>query len=397
METPSPLSQSGRSGKAPCIRTCFAPLSDPRRRRKRIRHPLLNLVVIALCGTIAGADGWEDIAIFADERREWLARFLDLSKGLPSHDTLGRVFAALDPIAFQKCLVAWIDGLHRATKGQVIAIDGKAAKEAMIRAGDQGPLMLVSAWATENRVLLGQVTGPEGSGECAALPKLLELLDLNGAIVTLDALGCQRGLVRQIVDQGGDYLISVKGNQDRLYKAVQRAFDDALEAEGGDGETIKTQRTRDTSHGRDDVRVIAVLEVPKDSPDQEQFDQWSGLQTLVMATREGEDSTGTRYLGVRYFISSLPAKAKRLADVVRSHWRIENELHWVLDVEFGEDRSRARQKNSQANLGALRRTALSLLKNAPGLKGSTHSKRLRAAYNGNVLETVLFASEARQD
>jgi predicted transposase YbfD/YdcC len=394
METPSHLPRSSRSGKVPCIRTCFESLPDPRLRRNRIRHPLLNLVVIALCGTIAGADGWEDIAIFADERQEWLARFLDLSMGLPSHDTLGRVFAALDPIAFQKCLVAWIDGLHRATKGQVIAIDGKAAKEAMIRAGDQGPLMLVSAWATENRVLLGQVTGPEGSGECAALPKLLELLDLNGAIVTLDALGCQRGLVRQIVDQGGDYLISVKGNQDRLHKAVQRAFDDALEA---DVESIQTQRTRDTSHGRDDVRVIAVLEVPKGSPDQEQFDQWSGLRTLVMATREGEDSTGTRYLGVRYFISSLPAKAKQMANVVRSHWRIENEMHWVLDVEFGEDRSRARQKNSQANLGALRRTAVSLLKNAPGLKGSTHSKRLRAAYNGNVLESVLFGCEVRQD
>jgi predicted transposase YbfD/YdcC len=300
----------------------------------------------------------------------------------------------LDPIAFQKCLVTWIGGLHRTTKGQVIAIDGKAAKEAMIRAGDQGPLMLVSAWATENRVLLGQVAGPEGSGESAALPKLLELLDLKGAIVTLDALGCQRKLVRQIVDQGGDYLISVKRNQAQLHAAVQRTITDAVEVGGA---SIQTHRTEDTSHGRNDVRVIAVLEVPDDSLDREQFDQWSGLRTLVMAMRDGEDSTGKRYSGVRYFISSLPANAKQLAQVVRDHWRVENELHWVLDVEFGEDRNRARQKNSQANLGALRRTATSLLKNAPGLKGSTHSKRLRATYNEKVIETVLFGREIRQD
>lgn len=378
----------------PCIRTCFASLPEPRRRRKRIRHPLLNLIVIALCGAIAGADTWEEIESFAEDRKEWLARYLDLSNGLPSHDTLGRVFAALDPIAFQKCLVAWIEGLHRVTKGQVIAIDGKAVREAMIRAGDQGPLMLVSAWATENHVLLGQVAGPEGSGESAALPKLLELLDVRGAIVTMDALGCQRALTRQIVDQGGDYVISVKGNQEGLHKAVQAAFEVALEA---GGQALKTQRSLDTSHGRNDCRVIAVLEIPDDSPDREQFRQWAGLRTVVMATREGEDSTGKCYTGVRYFISSLPPKVKRLAAVVRSHWSIENEMHWVLDVAFREDRSRARAKNSQANLGAMRRTAVSLLKNAPGMKGGVHHRRQRAGWSTANLEAVLFAREVGQD
>jgi predicted transposase YbfD/YdcC len=346
--------------------------------------------VITLCGAIAGADSWEEIESFANDRKDWLAKFLDLSNGVPSHDTLGRVFAALDPIAFQKCLVAWISGLHEATKGQVIAIDGKAVREAMARAGDQGPLMLVSAWASENRILLGQVPGPEGSGESAALPKLLELLDLQGSIVTLDALGCQRALTRQIVDQGGDYVISVKGNQAALQKAVHSAFKAAGKLDDG---SLKVQESHDSSHGRTDQRVVTVLEIPKDSPDREQFAQWAGLRTLVRVTRKGKDSTGKKHKGTRYFISSMPPTIKRLAKVVRSHWSIENELHWTLDVAFREDRSRARAKHSQANLGAMRRTAVSLLRNTPGLKGGVHHRRQRAAWSTEILEAVLFGRE----
>jgi DDE_Tnp_1-associated/EF hand len=187
------------------IHKFFASLPDPRRRRRRVKHPLLNLVVIAICGTIAGADDWEEIVQFARDRREWLSRFLDLSKGVPSHDTFGRVFAKLDPVAFQKCLLAWVQRLHELTQGQVIAIDGKVAREAMARAGDQGPMTLVSAWATANHICLGQVAGETGSNELGALPKLLDLLNLDGAIVTLDALGCQKEIVVKIVDKGGDY------------------------------------------------------------------------------------------------------------------------------------------------------------------------------------------------
>jgi predicted transposase YbfD/YdcC len=384
----------------PCIRECFASLPDPRRRLGKVRHPLLNIVVVALCGTIAGADSFEEIAAFAEKRRDWLGRFLDLSDGLPSHDTLERVFAALNPVAFQKCLVDWIGRLHEVTRGQVIAIDGKAVREAMKRSSDQGPLMLVSAWATENRVFLGQIAGPKGSGESAALPKLLELLELEGAIVTLDALGCQRSLVRQIVEQKGNYLISVKGNQRQLLSAVEATFETAetAEAENESNQSrLKTRTMHEASHGRNDDRVATVMKIPVDSPHREQFEQWSGLKTVVRMTRTGTNSKGQPHSGVRYFITSLAADAKRLAEAVRSHWGVENELNWTLDVAFREDHSRARAENEQANLGAVRRTALSLLKHAPGLKGSMHCKRQQAAWDEGTLENVLFGprSDAR--
>jgi len=377
------------------IRRFFVSLPDPRHRRSRIKHPLINLVVIALCGTIAGADTWEEIVQFAHDHRAWLARLLDLSPGIPSHDTFGRVFAALDPIAFQRCLLAWVQRLHEVTAGQVIAIDGKAAREAMARAGEQGPLTLVSAWATANGICLGQVAAPKGSNELGALPPLLELLDLHGAIVTLDALGCQKDLVRQIVDQEGDYVIAVKGNQEKLQAAVHAAFEAAFEAEvSGGGRATRTCSARDASHGRRQTRDVVALEVPASFPDK---DQWPGLRSLVLVVRESEGSDGKSSSGVRYFISSLPAKAKRLADVIRKHWLIENGLHWTLDVTFREDRNRARDEHAQANLGMLRRTALSLLKNAAGLKGSMHCRRQQAAWNHETLEKILFGQQAGQN
>jgi predicted transposase YbfD/YdcC len=395
MATSSRLSPSD----VPSIRTCFANLPDPRRRQNKVRHPLLNIVVIALCGTIAGADGFEEIEAFAETHRDWLAGFLDLSEGVPSHDTMERVFAVLNPVAFQKCLVDWIGRLHEVMRGQVIAIDGKAVREAMKRSTDQGPLMLVSAWATESRVFLGQVAGPKGSGESAALPKLLELLDLEGAIVTLDALGCQRSLVRQVVEQKGDYLVSVKGNQGPLLTAVQATFAAAEKAEAAKSTAHGLERRRvcEASHGRKDERVATVLEIPEDSSHREQFEQWSGLRSVARVTRTGTDSKGRTHSGVRYFITSLGADAKRLAEVVRGHWSIENEMNWTLDVAFREDKSRARTDDEQANLGAVRRTALSLLKNAPGLKGSVHCKRQQAAWNVDILECVFFGRQVTQD
>ena len=285
--------------------------------------------------------------------------------------------------------------LHEVTQGRVIAIDGKVTREAMARAGDQGPMTLVSAWATENHVFLGQVAGPKGSNELGALPKLLELLDLHGAIVTLDALGCQKEIVRQIVDQGGDYVISVKGNQEKLQAAVHAAFNAAVEAVGTNAAPMMpTQHTQEASHGRQDHRVVAVLGAPNDFPDRE---QWPGLKSLVMVTRETEDSSGKAHLGTRYFISILSPTVKRLAKAVRSHWAIENEMHWVLDVAFREDPNRARTEHAQANLGVLRRTALSLLKNTPGLTGSIHCRRQQAAWNETTLENVLLGRQTSED
>ena len=365
------------------IRRFFAALPDPRRRPTRVKHPLLTLVVIALCGTIAGADTWEEIVQFAHDRHDWLARLVDLSAGIPSHDTFGRVFAALDPLAFQKCLLNWVQRLHKVTNGQVIAIDGKVAREAMARAGDQGPMTLVSAWASANHVFLGQVAGAKGSNELGALPKLLELLDLHGAIVTLDALGCQREIVAQIVDQGGDYVIAVKGNQEKLEAAVHAALADALES----SEALPTLTRLEETHGRQERRLYTVLAVPKDFVE---LEQWKGLKSLVMVAREYVDSKGETHAGVRYYISSLPAQVKRIAAAVRGHWGIENSMHWILDVAFREDRNRARADDAQANLGIFRRTALTLLKNSDGLKGSIHCRRQQAAWNNETLEKVIF-------
>jgi predicted transposase YbfD/YdcC len=369
------------------IHKFFASLPDPRRRRRRVKHPLLNLVVIAICGTIAGADDWEEIVQFARDRREWLSRFLDLSKGVPSHDTFGRVFAKLDPVAFQKCLLAWVQRLHELTQGQVIAIDGKVAREAMARAGDQGPMTLVSAWATANHICLGQVAGETGSNELGALPKLLDLLNLDGAIVTLDALGCQKEIVAKIVDKGGDYVISVKGNQEKLEAAVHATLGAAMEA-GAETPTITRVEQK---HGRKERRLYTVLEVPDDFAE---LAQWKGLKSLVMVAREYTDAKGETRTGVRYYISSLPAEVKRIAAAVRGHWAIENSMHWVLDVTFREDRSRARADNAQANLGVLRRTAISLLKNTEGLEGSMHCRRQQAAWNDATLEKILFGGKS---
>jgi len=368
------------------IRKFFASLPDPRRRRTRVKHPLLTLVVIALCGTIAGADTWEEIVQFARDRHDWLARLVDLSAGIPSHDTFGRVFAALNPVAFQKCLLNWVQRLHEVTQGQVIAIDGKVAREAMARAGDQGPMTLVSAWASANHVFLGQVAGPKGSNELGALPKLLELLDLHGAIVTLDALGCQKEIVAQIVDQGGDYVIAVKGNQEKLEAAVHATLGAALAA----NQTLPTITRLEEKHGRQERRLYTVLEVAKDFAE---LEQWKGLKSVVMVAREYVDAKGQMHTGTRYYISSLPGQVKRIAAAVRGHWGIENGLHWVLDVAFREDRNRARADHAQANLGIFRRTALTLLKNTEGLEGSIHCRRQQAAWNNATLEKVIFGSQ----
>lgn len=364
----------------------FKTLPDPRHHRGKIVHPLLTIVVLALCGTIAGADDFEMIVTFAKERFEWFAKIVDLSNGIPSHDTFERVFARLDPLAFQRCLLQWVQALHKATGGKVIAIDGKAVREAMNRSKDKGPLCLVTAWACANHLLLGQVAGPEGSNELGALPALLELLELNGAIVTLDALGCQKAIVKQIVDQKGDYVIAVKENQEKLYEAVLDSFEKAFN--GAPLPASQTHETTEQGHGRVEKRTVTVIEVPEALEEKE---QWSAMRSFVMVTRETTTKKSAEpIVGVRYYISSLLPKAKTLGEIVRGHWGIENQLHWQLDVSFREDTSRARQKNAQANLGIVRRVALSLIKNTANLKGSVKSKRHQAGWSEKTLEAILF-------
>lgn len=370
------------------IRKFFAKLPDPRRRVSRVRYRLLSLIVIAVCATIAGANTCEEIALFARTHRHWLARLVDLPEDgqVPAHDTFDRVLSALDAVAFQKCLLAWLGALHENTPG-LIAIDGKAAREAMARAGDQGPLTLVSAWASANHLFLGQVAAAPGANELEAIPRLLELLQLQDAIVTLDALGCQQAIVEQIVEQGGDYVIAVKSNQPKLEAAVRQMFDQALVEEPVKAATLLK---KDNRRGRQETRCYVALPVPRDVPE---FDNWSSVKSLVTVTREYVDASGATQSGTRYYISSLPAEVKLLAQAVRSHWKVENQLHWVLDVTFREDRNRSRLENVQANLGVLRRVALSLLKNTPELKGSIDSRRKQAGWDEPTLEKVLFGRQ----
>ncbi len=374
------------------IKKFFAKLRDPRRRVTRVRYRLLSLIVIAVCATIAGANDSEEIALFARTHRVWLARLIELPddpKQVPSHDTFDRVLSALDPIAFQKCLLAWLQSLHQHTQG-LIAIDGKAAREAMARAGDQGPLTLVSAWASANHLFLGQVAGASGSNELEAIPRLLELLALEGAIVTLDALGCQQHIVEQIVENKGDYVIAVKGNQPTLEAAVHKALDNALSQDPVTGATLMKE---DNRRGRRETRLYVAVPVPTEVPE---FDEWIGASSLVSVTREYLDAKGQMQTGTRYYISSLPPKVKLLAQAVRGHWKVENQLHWVLDVTFREDHNRSRAGHAQANLGVLRRVALSMLKNAPQLKGSIDSRRKQAGWDEATLEKVLFGREVSE-
>lgn len=378
------MSQSSPLSKV-AITRFFKNLPDPRCHQGKVIHPLINIVVIALCATIAGADEYETMVEFATIRRAWFAKFLDLTNGIPSHDTLGRVFANLDPIQFQRCLLSWIKALHESTEGKIIAIDGKAARQAMNRSQDKGPLCLVTAWASANHMLLGQVAGPEGSNELGALPPLLDLLDLQGAIVTLDALGCQKDIVCQIVDKGGNYLIAVKGNQEKLQEVVQGTILEVFEKD--ELKPSQTHRTEEKTHGRMEERIITVIEAPKELVGKE---EWKGIKSFVMAIRNTTGKDGKTETGIRYYVSSLLLSARKMSEIVRGHWGIENGLHWVLDVAFGEDLNRARQKNAQANLGVLRRVAVSMIKNTPNLKGSMKSKRHQAGWNEKILEAILF-------
>jgi predicted transposase YbfD/YdcC len=361
----------------------FADLPDPRVNRTR-KHRLDDILGITLCAVICGADSFEEIERFGDAREEWLRRFLALPNGIPSHDTFNRVLAALDRKKFAECFGKWMADLCAATGLRPVAIDGKAVRSAP---GDtfSGCLHLVSAWATENGLILGQEAVADGSHEIAAIPELLKALDLKGAVVTLDAAGCQTEIVRQIRTQGGDYLVAVKGNQPSLQRAVDAAFDRACEAEFAD---CSMAASVEDGHGRHEERYVTVIRDPEGVPP-----EWADVRAVVAVGRErqvkGEKNASTAH----YYITSLRCGAKKLAGYVRGHWGIENGLHWCLDVSFGEDANRTRDANAGANLGVVRRVAASLLKQDKA-KGSIKAKRLSAALDTKYLEQVLRGFKA---
>lgn len=357
----------------------FADLPDPRVDRTR-KHTLGDILVIAVCAVVCGAESWAEVEAFGEAKADWLKRFLTLPNGIPSHDTFGRVFARLDPQKFNECVAGWMSALCEVAGLRHIAVDGKSCRSAP-RGTFSGCLHLVSAWAAENRLILGQQAVADGSHEIAAIPELLRVLDLKGALVTLDAAGCQKEIARQIRKDGGHYLLAVKGNQPALHDAVFGAFDRAFET-GEVGLKHDGHEQVEDGHGRHEERYVTVIYDPPGLPP-----EWPDVAAVVLVGREREVK-GKRTDAAHYYITSLKGTAAELGRLIRRHWAVENELHWCLDVAFREDENKTAAGHAGTNLGLVRRVAASLLKQDPG-KGSIKAKRFKAALNEDYLMQVL--------
>ncbi len=361
------------------IKKYFGKLKDPRIKRRKL-HRLLDIITIALCGVMCGCNDWQQIAQFGRSRIDWLKKFLPLANGIPSHDTFERVFDRLDPQAFQTCFRSWMQALHEALGLSSIAIDGKTLRGSA--RGELKGLHLVSAWATANGISLGQVAVAEKSNEIPAIPQLLQLLAVKGALVTIDAMGCQKEIAQAIVDRKGDYVLTVKDNQPTLRANLEAYFAKALENNFA-GLQHSSYETEDNGHGRHEHRCYAVIVDPPElnAPD------WPQLKAIGICSRErtsnGKTSTETIFL-----IGSRKASAKVYGKALRNHWSIENNLHWQLDVTFAEDHNRVSRRHGAENLAVLRRLALSLLKQHPA-KESLACKRLRAALEPDFLREIL--------
>jgi predicted transposase YbfD/YdcC len=364
----------------------FAALEEHRVERTR-RHSLMKIVFIAVCAMLSGANDFVGIEKFGKNKKAWLAKFIDLSGGIPSHDTFGRVIQAFKPDQFIQCFLSWVDAFVDTEAERHLSIDGKTARASLDRASGQKPQHIVNAWAREAGLVLGQVAVDEKSNEITAIPKLLAMLELSGAIVTIDAMGCQKEVATKIREGGGDYVLAVKGNQEHLEQDIVDHFQQLDEAteQGKSKRRVDAHETEDGKHGRDEHRRCEAVPVPKDLRGRE---TWKDLRSICRVTRVYTDK-GEEKSDVRYFISSLPADARRLSTAVRGHWSVENNLHWVLDMVFAEDRSRARTDHAQENLGLLRRWVLSVLKQDEAMSGSIEKKRLMAGWNTDNLEKLL--------
>lgn len=358
----------------------FGRIKDPRRKHCR-RHLLMDIIVIAICAVIAGADTWQEVATFAHERHEWLQTFLELPNGIPSHDTFERVFDRIDPVVFQACFRGWVEALRGLLPLDHVSIDGKSLRGS--RHGELGALHLVSAWATAQHLHLGQIAVADKSNEITAIPKLLKLLDLNGALVTIDAMGCQKEIAAKIRERGGDYVLVVKDNQPTLRADIAACFKQALENDFA--EVRHSQHTTtDRGHGRVEMRQYFTIVDPRGLS---QADEWDGLRVIGMCYRERtmNDKTSSE---ANYFIGSRVTSAKEYGRVLRGHWGIENHQHWQLDVSFREDRNRVSRRHGAENLAVVRRLALCLLKQHPD-KRSIANKRYAAALNPRFLAEIL--------
>jgi len=360
----------------PVFVTCFSQVEDPRIERSK-RHQLLDIFGLTIAAVLAGANGWTDVEAFGKAKLDWLRTHFELKNGIPSHDTLGRVFGALDPAMFQQAFMEWTQALADQVEG-VVSVDGKTVRRSHDESAGQGAIHMISAWANGNQVVLAQSKVEDKSNEITAIPELIERLDLKDCVVTIDAMGCQTNIARRIVEREADYVLAVKANQPHLLDEVERHFTDTPES------AMDYHCTQENSHGRRETRQCWVSTDVAEDPA-----VWSALTAFVMvrATREIKGKTTTE---TRYYITSVhnPA-AEQILAYVRAHWGIENSLHWVLDVTFNEDQCRVRTQNAAQNFTILRHIALNTLKRDTKHKDSIRAKRRRAAWNTDYLEYLL--------
>jgi len=361
----------------------FSALEDPRNDNKR--HQLLDIVIIAICAAICGANSWTEVELFGQAKQDWFKGFLELPHGIPSHDTFGRVFALLDAEQFQTCFVEWIQAVKKLSQGQIVALDGKKLRRSHDRTLGKEAIYMVSAWASENRLVLGQRKVDDESNEITAIPQLLDMLEVSGCIVTTDAIGCQTKIAEKIIEKQADYVLVVKENQGRLYETIQELFDNPDEMRWVDYDYHKMVNK---DHGRIEIRQCWTTSDPEYLRYIASLADWKGLQSIAVIQakrRIGQEKTVKR----RYFISSLESNAKLLLYAARTYWQIENKVHWVLDVAFREDDCRVRKGNGAQNFAVLRHIALNLLRREDTAKCSIRAKRLKAGWDHDYLLRVL--------
>jgi len=362
----------------------FSPLNDPRIERNK-KHQLIDIIVLSVCAVCSGANGWEAIEEFGHEKQEWLRQFVPLDNGIPSHDCINYVLARLSTTAFRECFMSWIQAVMKTCSGEIIALDGKTARGSRDQKNDKNPLHMVSAWACQQRLVLGQEAIDDKSNEITAIPKLLKLLEIKGCIVTIDAMGCQRAIAQQIIEQKGDYVLGLKGNQSHLHEAVEDFFNVACRHDFK-GVTHDYLEEIEKDHGRFEIRRYWVSNQLQTLPN---VALWEGLNSIGMVEREctqGESHSIER----RYFINSIEPDAKLFAKAVREHWSVENPLHWRLDVIMGDDASRIKKDNGAAIMTTIRHLCMNLFEREP-TKMSLAKKKRKAAWSDSYRAKVIFS------
>jgi len=363
--------------------TCFDDIDDPRLERTKF-HLLQDILVIAICAIICGAEGPTAIAEYARDKQEWLKTFLSLPNDIPSHDTIGRVIALIDPHQFQSCFLRWVQGICDLLPGEVVAIDGKTLRHSFDTELEQSPIHIVSAWAASNRVVLGQLKVNDKSNEITAIPELIDALDITDCIISIDAMGCQKQIASGIRAKNADYALALKRNQGRLFTEVQDLFEHARSATSAQS-CLDYYETSERSHGRREVRCYWTTDAIEGLSTK---DDWPGLRSVGMVETE-RTLAGETTREQRFYILSIPSNAQVFGQAVRSHWGIENRVHWILDVTFREDDSRIRMGHGPENFAVLRHIALNLLHHERSFQGSVKTKRLKCGWNDEYLAKVL--------